>query len=92
MHSALLIIFIISAYAIVHSYVVYPSWLIAFTPGKKNKKAQFGLQDNLPEVAILMAAYNEEKVVGEKISSVFNTSYPLEKIRFYIGSDRKSVV
>ncbi len=87
MHSALLVIFIISAYAIVHSYVVYPLGLIAFTSNKKNSKEQYSLQDNLPEVAILMAAYNEEKVIGDKISSVFNTNYPLEKISFYIGSD-----
>jgi len=34
-----------------------------------------------------MAAYNEEKVIGDKIASVFKTSYPLQKIHFYIGSD-----
>lgn len=87
MYSVLVIIFVVSAYAIVHSYLVYPLWLIVFTSEKKNPKEKFSLQDNLPEVAILMAAYNEEKVIGEKISSVFNTTYPLEKITFYIGSD-----
>ncbi len=87
MHNVLLIIFVISAYAIVHSYVVYPLWLMVFTSDKKNTKDKFNLQDNLPDVAILMAAYNEEKVIGDKISSVVNTSYPLEKITFYIGSD-----
>lgn len=87
MHSVLLIIFIFSAYAIVHSYVVYPLWLLVFTSDKKNNKGQFTIKDNLPEVAILMAAYNEEKVIGEKIESVFNTTYPAEKITFYIGSD-----
>jgi cellulose synthase/poly-beta-1,6-N-acetylglucosamine synthase-like glycosyltransferase len=42
---------------------------------------------NLPEVGILMAAYNEEKVIGEKIKSVMEGNYPLEKITFLIGSD-----
>lgn len=87
MYSLLIIIFVLSAYAIVHSYVVYPLWLIVFTSDKKSSKEQFGLQDNLPDIAILMAAYNEEKVIGDKIVSVFNTTYPLEKITFYIGSD-----
>jgi cellulose synthase/poly-beta-1,6-N-acetylglucosamine synthase-like glycosyltransferase len=87
MYNVLLIIFILSAYAIFHSYVVYPLWLIAFTPEKEKGKEQFSLQDDLPDIAILMAAFNEEKVIGEKISSVFNTSYPLDKITFYIGSD-----
>jgi cellulose synthase/poly-beta-1,6-N-acetylglucosamine synthase-like glycosyltransferase len=87
MHSILLIIFISSAYAILHSYIVYPLWLIAFTSGKKTGSSDFSLQDDLPEVAILMAAYNEEKVIGEKIASVLDTTYPLQKITIYIGSD-----
>lgn len=87
MHNALLIIFILSAYAIVHSYVVYPLWLLAFTSDKRSTKPQFTLQDDLPEVAILMAAYNEEKVIGEKIASVIETTYSLKKITLYIGSD-----
>lgn len=87
MYNVLLIIFILSAYAIVHSYVVYPLWLIAFTSNKRSSRPQFTLQDSLPEVAILMAAYNEEKVIGEKIASVLDTTYPLQKITIYIGSD-----
>jgi cellulose synthase/poly-beta-1,6-N-acetylglucosamine synthase-like glycosyltransferase len=87
MHSLLLIIFVLSAYAILHSYVVYPLWLIVFTPDKKSNKEKYTIEENLPEVAILMAAYNEEKVIGDKIASVFNTTYPLDKITVYIGSD-----
>jgi cellulose synthase/poly-beta-1,6-N-acetylglucosamine synthase-like glycosyltransferase len=87
MHSVLLIIFILSAYAILHSYVVYPLWLIVFTPDKKSVKEKYTIDESLPEVAILMAAYNEEKVIGDKIASVFNTTYPLDKITVYIGSD-----
>lgn len=87
MHSLLLIIFVLSAYAILHSYVVYPLWLIVFTPDKKSNKEKYTIEESLPEVAILMAAYNEEKVIGDKIASVFNTTYPLDKIAVYIGSD-----
>lgn len=87
MHSLLLIIFVLSAYAILHSYVVYPLWLIVFTPDKKSVKEKYTIDESLPEVAILMAAYNEEKVIGDKIASVINTTYPLDKITVYIGSD-----
>lgn len=87
MHSLLLVLFIISAYVIVHSYVVYPLWMLMFPSVKESKRAKYSTEEELPEVAILMAAYNEEKVVGNKIESVFNTGYPLDKIKFYIGSD-----
>lgn len=72
---------------IVHSYVVYPLWMIMFPATKSTAKETYTKVDELPDVAILMAAYNEEKVIAEKIESVFNTTYPLDKIKFYIGSD-----
>ncbi len=65
MDKVLMIIFIISAYAIVHSYVVYPLWIIVFTSKNKKPTEQFTRLDNLPQLGILMAAYNEEKVIGK---------------------------
>jgi cellulose synthase/poly-beta-1,6-N-acetylglucosamine synthase-like glycosyltransferase len=87
MHNLLLAIFFLSVYAILHSYLVYPLWLILFTGKNKKPKEFYTLQEDLPSIAILMAAYNEEKVIGDKIASVFDTSYPLDRITFYIGSD-----
>ena len=37
-----------------------------------------------------MSAYNEQKVIREKLDSVFDTDYPLDKLHFYIGSDNSS--
>lgn len=90
MHSVWLIIFAVSVYLILHTYAVYPLWLLIFSKGEKSERQMFKSEDSLPEVAILMAAYNEEKVIGDKIASVFKTSYPLDKIHFYIGSDASS--
>lgn len=87
MHSVLLVILILSLYAILHSYVIYPAWIILFTSEKKSESEKYTTGEELPTVGILMAAYNEEKVIGEKIASVFNTTYPVNKITFYIGSD-----
>lgn len=87
MHSFWLIIFVGSVYLILHTYAIYPLWLLIFSKKESSEKQLFKLDEELPEVAILMAAYNEEKVIGDKIASVFKTSYPLQKIHFYIGSD-----
>jgi cellulose synthase/poly-beta-1,6-N-acetylglucosamine synthase-like glycosyltransferase len=87
MHNIFLAIVLISVYAIAHSYVIYPLWLILFTGERKKIRETFTMQEELPTIGILMAAYNEEKVIGEKIASVFETTYPKEKIVFYIGSD-----
>ncbi|HEX7415032.1 MAG TPA: glycosyltransferase [Bacteroidia bacterium] len=62
--------------------------LYIFSNNKISKNnIQFQLCDDLPEIAVICAAYNEEKVIAQKIESVFNTSYPIKKITFYIGTD-----
>ncbi|MCW3075970.1 MAG: hypothetical protein JWO32_579 [Bacteroidetes bacterium] len=86
MYNLLLILFFISVLPILHSYLLYPLGLILFSK-KSTPDKSFLSSNNLPSISILMAAYNEEKVLEAKIESVINTSYPLNKITFFIGSD-----
>src|SRR5688500_8738601 len=87
MTELLLVIFVISALLILHTYLFYPAAMILFFPKKRHKIASYKITDELPQVAVLVAAYNEEKVIGEKVISVFNTSYPLSRLKVYVGSD-----
>jgi cellulose synthase/poly-beta-1,6-N-acetylglucosamine synthase-like glycosyltransferase len=87
MYNALLIIFIICGAAILHTYLFYPLVLLLFTRKRNIYGNIYSRNEELPSVAIIMAAYNEEKVIHEKIRSVFETDYPLSRITFYIGSD-----
>jgi cellulose synthase/poly-beta-1,6-N-acetylglucosamine synthase-like glycosyltransferase len=41
----------------------------------------------LPSVAFVMAAYNEEKVIAQKIDNYLDLDYPRELLSFHIGSD-----
>lgn len=78
----------LSAYAMLHTYIIYPFFLYVFAKNKTPKPENiFAPTDNLPSIAVICAAYNEERVIAEKIESVFTTNYPKEKIRFYIGTD-----
>src|SRR5436190_4083859 len=86
MYSVLFIIFAISIVLILHTYLFYPIGMMLFFSKDKKKLDEYAGDDILPEVAVLIAAYNEEKVIGEKISSVFNTSYK-GKVKVYVGSD-----
>ena len=71
-----------------HSYVLFPLLLSWFAKNKKQNEITYALNDlELPTVAILIAAYNEETVIEEKIKSIFLTDYPIEKIQVYIGTD-----
>lgn len=75
---------------ICHSYVFYPLILILISYFKKNKASLKSDIKDYPKVSILMAAYNEEEIIEEKIKSIYNTNYPLDNIEVYIGSDNSS--
>jgi cellulose synthase/poly-beta-1,6-N-acetylglucosamine synthase-like glycosyltransferase len=84
----LLILFVLCIAGILHSYLFYPLFLIGFTNRNKSQNSLvYSSGTEMPEVAVLCAAYNEEKVIREKIESVFQTNYPVSKLKFYIGSD-----
>jgi cellulose synthase/poly-beta-1,6-N-acetylglucosamine synthase-like glycosyltransferase len=88
---AAIIIFWFCVWAIAHSYVLYPLilQLRIYFMGRKEYQS-FSLDDDLPSISILMAAFNEELVISQKIRSIFDTSYPHEKIELWIGSDNST--
>ncbi|MFN5704238.1 MAG: glycosyltransferase [bacterium] len=81
------ILFILSAYLIIHTYVLFPYILKIIASSKTQNNLIFERTDELPRVSILLAVYNEEQVIEQKILSTFNTNYPADKIEFLIGSD-----
>ncbi len=76
--------------AVAHSYLLYPLWLRWVTFKKKNNEIIFTDKEDLPSLALLIAACNEEKVIAAKIESVFATGYPADKLFVFIGSDGSS--
>ncbi|MDI9340510.1 MAG: glycosyltransferase [Sediminibacterium sp.] len=81
------IIFIISALCIAHTYVFYPLFCIWRVRNHKRPVLERMTSVNLPEVAVVFAAYNEEAVIEAKLKSIYEGSYPLNKIHVYVGSD-----
>ncbi|MDR2964087.1 MAG: glycosyltransferase [Bacteroidales bacterium] len=73
-----------------YCYVVFPLSMIVRVRGKRNNAVLFTAQEELPEVAVIMAVYNEEEVIAEKLRTTFATSYPREKLHVYIGSDNST--
>lgn len=71
------------------TYALYPFWVIKM-PFQPNNPMCFEAKDDLPTVTVVMAAYNEASVIEEKIRSVFNTSYPKNKLKVLVGSDKSS--
>lgn len=84
------ILFWISVICILHSYIFFPFILFVFTKRKQNNTVIYQLDEDLPFVSIVIAAYNEEQVIEQKIQSMLQTSYPLSRFDIHIGSDNSS--
>lgn len=81
MEELIVILLIIMLY----SYVGYPLTLIIFSFFSKNhvlKNDQF-----LPEVSLLIAAFNEEDTIADKIKNSLELNYPKNKIEIVVVSD-----
>src|SRR5690554_1206110 len=84
---ALQILFFFLAFLVFHSYVLFPFILYILTI---NKKLKFSELTEKKEVTIIMSLYNEESVIAEKLDSILNSDYPLDKIKIIIGSDNSN--
>jgi cellulose synthase/poly-beta-1,6-N-acetylglucosamine synthase-like glycosyltransferase len=83
-----LILFWLSIFFIFYTYILFPLVLNLFALSRSQNTTVYSIYDsNLPQVAILLAVYNEELVIEQKLISTFNTKYPLSKITFYVGTD-----
>jgi cellulose synthase/poly-beta-1,6-N-acetylglucosamine synthase-like glycosyltransferase len=71
------------------TYLIYPL-LVIFWPGKRSAPLAYKITDNLPEVTLIFAAYNEEVVIEEKLLSVFESAYPQNKLNVLVGSDKST--
>lgn len=83
----LLIVFICSLSALFYMYFLYPLglWLLGFFV----KEPSFQCVD-LPRVSLIIAAYNEEKYIHEKIENTLSQEYPDEKFQIIVVSDGSS--
>jgi len=73
---------------IIHPYIIYPLILTLLNKGigRTNKLSEYN-QHDYPKVSVLIAAYNEEKVISDKIINTLNLDYPTEKLQIVVGSD-----
>lgn len=80
-------IFYILLFIPVNSFILYP--FVIFVISKFVKAVNYN-KDNLPKVSLLIAAYNEEKVIEERLKNIASLDYDFSKIEVHIGSDCSS--
>ena len=80
-------LFFVSVFLILYTYIVFPAILGLLAHGKMVKEDNFPNNNEFPKVTIIIAAYNEELVIKQKLESIFNSDYPKENLEIIIGSD-----
>lgn len=82
MTKILIVFFCISIVMPIYTYVLYPVILFVF------KKKQYIVDDEYcPKVSVIIAAYNEEKEIANRIVNLTKLDYPQDKLEFLVGSD-----
>ena len=90
-NSLLEIIFWACVLTLCYSYIGYPFVLtvinkVFYTLGPTSEEMVW----NMPAVSIIIAAYNEEKVIGKKIENCLGLDYPAGLLDVWIASDGSS--
>ncbi len=80
------LIIVVSILCILHTYLFYPVVIRLLAINKKQNFLIYSIEQ-VPEVTILMAAHNEEHVIGKKLQSIINSGYPSGKINVIVGTD-----
>ncbi|MBR9921095.1 MAG: glycosyltransferase [Bacteroidetes bacterium] len=73
---------------ILHTYLIYP--LIMWGLGGRKNPALEPADTQKYQLSILMAVYNEELVLAEKLENLSKLQFPTENLRIYVGSDASS--
>jgi cellulose synthase/poly-beta-1,6-N-acetylglucosamine synthase-like glycosyltransferase len=80
------ILFWASLGLIVYTYLVFPL-LIVLRGILWRKPYKSEDVDPLPFVSVIIAAYNEEKEIGEKLNNLLSLDYPKDRLEIVIASD-----
>ena len=78
------ILFWIGAVGVTYSYFVYPLVLLALP---KRRKARAPDQGELPNVSLIIAAFNEEARIHDKLTNVLELDYPRDRLEIIVASD-----
>jgi cellulose synthase/poly-beta-1,6-N-acetylglucosamine synthase-like glycosyltransferase len=78
----------ICVFAVVFCYLIYPLliFLLSSLFGRRSERP-VQTDDQLPFVSLLIAAYNEEENIGNRVENALSLDYPPDRLEIVIASD-----
>lgn len=78
-------------FIVFYTYIGYGIVIFLISKFRRQNRTPASLPDeDLPGVTVLVAAYNEEQCIAEKIKNTLNLDYPREKLSVYVVTDGSS--
>ena len=85
---ALHLLFAICAFLVVYHYVIYPAAVILLSRMAARSQPLPDLTDaDLPSLTFVIAAYNEERVIRDKLLNTLCLAYPADKLEVLVAAD-----
>lgn len=84
------VLFWVSLLVIVYTYIGYPLLLFSLVTIKKKISPQpprYFENNELPEITLIVACYNEGDILKKKIENTLQLDYPLNKLTLYYVTD-----
>lgn len=79
------LIFWLCGLLVVYTYALYPALLLVLSLFRSKRRE---LDENhFPAVSLLIAAYNEESVIADKLKNCLALDYPKDQMEILVGSD-----
>lgn len=79
------LVILLNLFFLFNVFVLYPA--IIFIASKFIRNTYQIIKANKPDIAIIISAHNEEKLIEEAIISIYESGYPVDKISCIVGSD-----
>jgi cellulose synthase/poly-beta-1,6-N-acetylglucosamine synthase-like glycosyltransferase len=80
-------VFWISFGLVVYVYAGYPACLLLLSWRRRTAPPPIPADDRLPSISFVVAAYNEELVIEEKLRNCLRLEYPEGKLTFIFVSE-----
>jgi cellulose synthase/poly-beta-1,6-N-acetylglucosamine synthase-like glycosyltransferase len=78
---------LVSLGLLVYTYAGYPLLLWLLNAVRRRRADSSGRPEHWPTVSIILSAYNEEAVIGERMKNLLSLDYPRDRLEILVGSD-----
>ena len=79
------VLFFVSAFLVLLHYALYPFAVTLWA--RAHPRPTLARDDVLPSVTLVIAAYNEERVIGQKLENSLALDYPRDRFEIIVVSD-----